>query len=48
MSERTPRSKKRDPTPFKRMTELTRRIVAVQKSEIPTKVKHRKRPKRPS
>jgi hypothetical protein len=41
MSDRTPRPK-RTPTPLERMTELTRRLVAVPKSEI-TK---RKRPKR--
>ncbi len=37
-----PRTKP-DPTPFEKMRELTRRLVAVPKSEIPTK---RKKPKR--
>lgn len=36
---------KPDPTPFEKMRELTRRLVAVPKSEIPTKRK-RKPPKR--
>ena len=31
------------PTPFEKMRELTRRLVAVPKSELPTK---RKRPKK--
>ncbi len=35
--------RKPDPTPFEKMRELTRRLVAVPKSEIPTK---RKRPTR--
>ncbi len=30
-------------TPLERMTELTRRLIAVPKSEIPTKRKSRKR-----
>ena len=34
---------KRDPTPFEKMRELTRRLVAVPKSEIPTKRKAAKR-----
>jgi len=32
-----------DPKAFERMTELTRRLVAVPKSEIPTKPKPSKR-----
>jgi hypothetical protein len=42
MTARAPRPKT-DPTPLEKMRELTRRLVAVPKSEIPTK---RKRPKR--
>jgi hypothetical protein len=34
---------KTDKTPFERMTDLTRRLVAVPKSEIPTKLKKAKR-----
>jgi hypothetical protein len=34
---------KPDKTPFERMTELTRRLVAVPKSEIPKPTKKRKR-----
>ncbi len=34
---------KRDPTPFEKMRELTRRLVAVPKSEIPAKRKSTKR-----
>ena len=33
----------REPTPFERMTELTRRILHVPKSELPNKGKPRKR-----
>ncbi len=44
MTARTPRQKT-SPTPLEKMRELTRRLVAVPKSELP-KVKHRKRPKR--
>lgn len=45
MTARTPRPKP-DPTPLQRMTELTRRLVAVPKSELqkqrkPAKRKHR-------
>ncbi len=39
---RKPRTKP-DPTPFEKMRELTRRLVAVPKSEIPTKRKTTKR-----
>ena len=39
-----PRTKP-DPTPLEKMRELTRRLVAVPKSEV-SKPKHRKRPKR--
>ena len=34
---------KRDRTPLERMTDLTRRLIAVPKSEIPTKRKKAKR-----
>jgi len=37
-----PRTKP-DPTPLEKMRELTRRLVAVPKSEIPTKPKRTKR-----
>ena len=33
----------RDPTPFEKMTELTRRLVHVPKSELPNKGKPKKR-----
>jgi len=41
MTARTPRQKA-SPTPLEKMRELTRRLVAVPKSEIPTK---RKKPR---
>ncbi len=36
---------KSDPTPFEKMRELTRRLVSVPKSEIPTKRQPKKRRK---
>ncbi len=40
----TPKPRRKPaPTPFEKMRELTRRLVAVPKSEIPTKRKGRKR-----
>lgn len=38
-----PKSKNTSPTPFEKMRELTRRLVAVPKSEIPTKRKRASR-----
>ncbi len=38
MTARTPRQKA-SPTPLEKMRELTRRLIAVPKSEIPTKRK---------
>ncbi len=37
------RTRKPNPTPFEKMRELTRRLVAVPKAEIPTKKKAKKR-----
>ena len=38
-----PRDDAREPTPFERMTELTRRLIHVPKSELPNKGKPKKR-----
>lgn len=41
-----PRDDAREPTPFERMTELTRRLIHVPKDELPNKGKPTKRRKR--
>ena len=38
-----PRDDTREPTPFERMTELTRRLIHVPKSELPNKGMPKKR-----
>lgn len=39
------RKRKLEPTPLERMTDLTRRLVAVPKSEIPAKSKPKRKSK---